>query len=31
MRKLAIIECNPSVEQTSFALFADLVTLLHRP
>jgi homoserine dehydrogenase len=31
MRELAIIENNPSVDQTAFALFADLVTLLRRP
>ena len=31
MRELAIVENNPSVEQTAFALFADLVTLLRRP
>jgi len=28
MRELAIIENNPSVEQTAFALFSDLVSLL---
>ena len=31
MGELAIIENNPSVQQTAFALFADLVTLLLRP
>ncbi len=31
MHELAIIENNPSVEQTAFALFSDLVTLLNRP
>jgi homoserine dehydrogenase len=31
MRELALIENNPSVEQTAFALFSDLVTLLRRP
>jgi homoserine dehydrogenase len=31
MRELAIVENNPSVEQTAFALFTDLVTLLRRP
>ncbi len=31
MRELAIVENNPTVEQTAFALFADLVTLLRRP
>jgi homoserine dehydrogenase len=31
MRELAIVENNPSVEQTAFALFSDLVTLLRRP
>jgi homoserine dehydrogenase len=31
MRELAIIENNPTVEQTAFGLFADLVTLLRRP
>jgi len=31
MKELAIIENNPSVEQTAFALFTDLVTLLRRP
>ena len=29
MRELAIVENNPTVEQTAFALFADLVTLLR--
>jgi homoserine dehydrogenase len=28
MQELAIIENNPSVEQTAFALFSDLVSLL---
>ena len=31
MRELAIVENNPGVEQTAFALFSDLVTLLRRP
>ena len=31
MRELAIVENNPSVEQTAFGLFSDLVTLLRRP
>jgi len=31
MRELAIIENNPTVEQTAFALFSDLVALLRRP
>jgi homoserine dehydrogenase len=31
MRELAIVENNPSVEQTAFALFSDLVTVLRRP
>ena len=31
MRELAIVENNPSVEQTAFALFADLASLLRRP
>jgi homoserine dehydrogenase len=31
MRELAIVENNPSVQQTAFALFSDLVTLLRRP
>jgi homoserine dehydrogenase len=31
MKELAIIENNPSVEQTAFALFSDLVTLVRRP
>ncbi len=31
MKELAIIENNPSVEQTAFALFSDLITLLRRP
>jgi homoserine dehydrogenase len=31
MRELAIVENNPSVYQTAFALFSDLVTLLRRP
>ncbi len=31
MRELAVVENNPSVEQTAFALFTDLVTLLKRP
>ncbi len=31
MRELAIVETNPSVNQTAFALFADLVTLVRRP
>jgi homoserine dehydrogenase len=31
MRELAIVENNPTVEQTAFALFADLVTLLTSP
>jgi homoserine dehydrogenase len=30
MRELAIVENNPSVDQTAFALFSDLVTLLRR-
>jgi hypothetical protein len=31
MRELAIVENNPTVEQTAFALFADMVTLLRGP
>lgn len=31
MRELALVENNPGVEQTAFALFTDLVTLLRRP
>ena len=31
MKELALIENNPSVEQSAFALFTDLVTLLRRP
>ena len=31
MKELAIIENNPTVEQTAFALFTDLVTLIRRP
>jgi len=31
MGELALIENNPSVNQTAFALFGDLVTLLRRP
>jgi homoserine dehydrogenase len=31
MRELALIENNPSVDQTAFGLFTDLVTLLRRP
>ena len=31
MGELAIVENNPSVQQTAFALFSDLVTLLRRP
>ncbi len=31
MRELAIVENNPTVEQTAFALFSDLVALLRRP
>jgi len=31
MGELAIIEYNPSVAQTAFALFSDLVTVLRRP
>lgn len=31
MRDLALIEDNPSVHQTAFALFSDLVTILRRP
>jgi len=31
MRELAIVENNPGVEQTAFALFSDFVTLLRRP
>jgi homoserine dehydrogenase len=31
MGEIAIIENNPSVDQTAFALFGDLVTLLRRP
>jgi homoserine dehydrogenase len=31
MRDLALVENNPSVDQTAFALFSDLVTLLRRP
>ncbi len=31
MRELAIVETNPSVRQTAFALFTDLVTLVRRP
>jgi homoserine dehydrogenase len=29
MRELAIVENNPSVEQTAFALFSDLISLLR--
>ena len=29
MRELAIVENNPSVDQTAYALFSDLVSLLH--
>lgn len=29
MRELAIVENNPSVDQTAYALFADLISLLH--
>jgi homoserine dehydrogenase len=28
MRELAIVENNPSVDQTAFALFSDLISLL---
>jgi len=31
MHELAMVETNPSVRQTAFALFADLVTLVRRP
>jgi len=31
MGELAIVENNPSLPQTAFALFSDLVTLLRRP
>jgi len=31
MGELAIVENNPNVQQTAFALFSDLVTLLRRP
>ncbi len=31
MRELAIVENNPNVDQTAFALFSDLVSLLPRP
>jgi homoserine dehydrogenase len=31
MRELAIVEDNPSVRQTAYALFTDLVTLLRGP
>ena len=31
MRELALVENSPSVDQTAFALFTDLVTLLRRP
>ena len=31
MRELALVENNPGVDQTAFALFSDLVTLLRRP
>jgi homoserine dehydrogenase len=31
MRELSIVENNPSVEQTAYGLFADLVSLLRRP
>lgn len=31
MRELAIVENNPTVDQTAFALFSDLVALLRRP
>ncbi len=30
MRELAIIENNPSVDQTAFALFSDLISLLQK-
>jgi hypothetical protein len=29
MRELAIVENNPSVDQTAFALFSDLISLLQ--
>jgi homoserine dehydrogenase len=31
MRELSIVENNPSVEQTAYGLFADLVSVLRRP
>jgi homoserine dehydrogenase len=31
MRELSIVENNPGVEQTAYALFADLVSILRRP
>jgi homoserine dehydrogenase len=31
MKELAIVENNPTVEQTAFALFSDLIALLPRP
>jgi homoserine dehydrogenase len=31
MRELAVVENNPSVDQTAFAMFSDLITLLRRP
>ncbi len=31
MRELAIVENNPTVEQTAFGLFSDMVALLRRP
>ncbi len=31
MRELAIVEDNPSVEQTAYGVFSDLVTILRRP
>ncbi len=31
MRELAIVENNPGVDQTAFALFSDLAALLRRP
>jgi len=29
MRELAIVENNPSVDQTAFGLFSDLVSILR--
>ena len=31
MREVSIVENNPSVEQTAYGLFSDLITILRRP